>query len=176
MMQSSCTLRAGAPAAAAHAPRPHARVGGLQHKAEMISCDVFIASWPAAMCPSQELVSGDREPITPFICRLPALAARGVSCVLVIGGSGQYFDVAGGRARRALRSPAPVCEPYCWQLPLTSFVVPVGAQGVLAFSPLAACAPVPEASSQWFLLGLLATSSDPVQTLSYAWTPTCLPT
>ncbi|KAL4432541.1 hypothetical protein ABPG77_000478 [Micractinium sp. CCAP 211/92] len=42
----------------------------------------------------QELVSGDKEPITPFICRLPALAARGVSCVLVIGGSGQYFDVA----------------------------------------------------------------------------------
>jgi predicted ABC-class ATPase len=43
----------------------------------------------------QELVSGAREPITPFIVKLPALAAqRGVSCVLVIGGSGQYFDVA----------------------------------------------------------------------------------
>ena len=40
-------------------------------------------------------MSGDREPITPFITKLPALAARGVSCLLVIGGSGQYFDVAG---------------------------------------------------------------------------------
>jgi len=47
-------------------------------------------------CGVQELVSGDREPITPFITKLPALAARGVSCILVIGGSGQYFDVAGG--------------------------------------------------------------------------------
>ncbi|EFN55713.1 hypothetical protein CHLNCDRAFT_7254, partial [Chlorella variabilis] len=41
-----------------------------------------------------ELVSGEREPITPFIVKLPALAARAVSCILVIGGSGQYFDVA----------------------------------------------------------------------------------
>ncbi|KAI3425930.1 hypothetical protein D9Q98_007902 [Chlorella vulgaris] len=41
-----------------------------------------------------ELVSGNREPITPFICKLPPLAALGVSCILVIGGSGQYFDVA----------------------------------------------------------------------------------
>jgi hypothetical protein len=40
-------------------------------------------------------VSVEREPITPFISRLPALAARGVSCILVIGGTGQYFDVAG---------------------------------------------------------------------------------
>lgn len=41
-------------------------------------------------------MSGAREPITPFIVKLPALAAQhGVSCVLVIGGSGQYFDVAG---------------------------------------------------------------------------------
>lgn len=46
--------------------------------------------------PQQELVSGPREPITPFITKLPALAAMGVSCVLVIGGSGQYFSVAGG--------------------------------------------------------------------------------
>lgn len=54
------------------------------------------SSAPFTLQPPQELVSGDREPITPFICKLPPLAARGVSCVLVIGGSGQYFDVAGG--------------------------------------------------------------------------------
>ena len=54
-----------------------------------------------------ELVSGEREPITPFIVKLPALAARAVSCILVIGGSGQYFDVAGGWrvARRG----------WCWR-------------------------------------------------------------
>lgn len=55
----------------------------------------------------QELVCGAREPITPFIVKLPALAAqRGVSCVLVIGGSGQYFDVAGEAGGR-LRGRAP---------------------------------------------------------------------
>ncbi|GAB4823091.1 hypothetical protein N2152v2_010137 [Parachlorella kessleri] len=43
----------------------------------------------------QELVSRDKEPITPFISKIRALAGRGVSCVLVIGGSGEYFDVAG---------------------------------------------------------------------------------
>ena len=43
----------------------------------------------------QELVPSDREPITPFVDRVQALYARaGVSCVLVIGGSGDYLDVA----------------------------------------------------------------------------------
>ena len=43
----------------------------------------------------QELVSGEDEPITPFIDKVQALSIdRGVSSVLVIGGSGDYFDVA----------------------------------------------------------------------------------
>ncbi|MFP4618345.1 MAG: ABC-ATPase domain-containing protein [Spirochaetaceae bacterium] len=43
----------------------------------------------------QELVAKDREPITPFIDKVRQLYAdRGVSTVLVIGGSGDYFDVA----------------------------------------------------------------------------------
>ncbi len=43
----------------------------------------------------QELVAKDREPITPFIDKVRQLHAdRGVSTVLVIGGSGDYFDVA----------------------------------------------------------------------------------
>ena len=42
----------------------------------------------------QALVSKDREPITPFISKIRALAARGVSTVLVIGGCGDFFDVA----------------------------------------------------------------------------------
>jgi len=43
----------------------------------------------------QALVSADREPIRPFITRVRSLwSERGVSTVLVVGGSGDYFDVA----------------------------------------------------------------------------------
>ncbi len=43
----------------------------------------------------QELVSKDREPITPFIDKVKQLFdEKGISTVLVIGGSGDYFDVA----------------------------------------------------------------------------------
>jgi predicted ABC-class ATPase len=43
----------------------------------------------------QELVSKEREPITPFIDKISQLSNDlGVSTVLVIGGSGDYFDVA----------------------------------------------------------------------------------
>ncbi len=43
----------------------------------------------------QLLVAADKEPITPFIDRVKQLyRQRGVSAVLVVGGSGDYFDVA----------------------------------------------------------------------------------
>jgi predicted ABC-class ATPase len=43
----------------------------------------------------QELVSKDKEPITPFIDKVRQLYLdHGVSTVLAIGGSGEYFDVA----------------------------------------------------------------------------------
>jgi predicted ABC-class ATPase len=43
----------------------------------------------------QELVSKEKEPITPFIDKIQQLyKERGVSTILVIGGSGDYFDVA----------------------------------------------------------------------------------
>jgi predicted ABC-class ATPase len=43
----------------------------------------------------QELVSKDKEPITPFIDRVKQLYQdQGVSTVLVMGGSGDYFEVA----------------------------------------------------------------------------------
>jgi predicted ABC-class ATPase len=43
----------------------------------------------------QELVSKEKEPITPFIDKVKQLyQERGVSTVLVMGGSGDYFDVA----------------------------------------------------------------------------------
>jgi predicted ABC-class ATPase len=42
----------------------------------------------------QALVSDDKEPITPFIHRVRELyETHGVSSVLIIGGSGDYFDV-----------------------------------------------------------------------------------
>ena len=43
----------------------------------------------------QELVSKQREPITPFVDKVQLLYRdRGISTILVIGGSGDYFDVA----------------------------------------------------------------------------------
>ncbi len=43
----------------------------------------------------QELVSKDKEPITPFIDKVRQLYLdHGVSTILAIGGSGEYFDVA----------------------------------------------------------------------------------
>ena len=43
----------------------------------------------------QALIAKEKEPITPFIDRVQQLhAEHGVSTILVIGGSGDYFDVA----------------------------------------------------------------------------------
>ncbi|MEE8397446.1 MAG: ABC-ATPase domain-containing protein [Desulfobacterales bacterium] len=43
----------------------------------------------------QQLVSKDKEPITPFVDKVKQLyAEKGVSTVLVMGGSGDYFNVA----------------------------------------------------------------------------------
>lgn len=42
----------------------------------------------------QALVSGDKEPITPLTHRVRALAAAGVSVVLVMGGCGDYLEAA----------------------------------------------------------------------------------
>ncbi|KAK9833829.1 hypothetical protein WJX74_007063 [Apatococcus lobatus] len=43
----------------------------------------------------QALVAKEKEPITPFLSKIKALADLKVSCILVIGGSGDYFSVAG---------------------------------------------------------------------------------
>ncbi|HEX6939251.1 MAG TPA: ABC-ATPase domain-containing protein [Longimicrobiales bacterium] len=42
----------------------------------------------------QALIPDALEPITPLIDRVRPLAARGVSTLMVVGGSGDYFDVA----------------------------------------------------------------------------------
>lgn len=43
----------------------------------------------------QELISKDKEPITPLLDRVKELYSQfGVSSILVLGGSGDYFDVA----------------------------------------------------------------------------------
>ena len=42
----------------------------------------------------QALVEKSGEPITPFLDRVPQLNQRGISTILVLGGCGDYFDVA----------------------------------------------------------------------------------
>lgn len=42
----------------------------------------------------QELVAKEKEPITPFIDRIQQLKDMGISTIIVVGGSGDYFDVA----------------------------------------------------------------------------------
>jgi predicted ABC-class ATPase len=42
----------------------------------------------------QALIAKEKEPITPLIDQIQSLSNRGVSTILVIGGSGDYFDVA----------------------------------------------------------------------------------
>lgn len=42
----------------------------------------------------QALVKKENEPITPFISKIRSLLARGVSSILVMGGSGDYFGVS----------------------------------------------------------------------------------
>jgi len=41
-----------------------------------------------------KLVACDREPITPFVRVVSSLKEQGVSTVLVVGGTGDFFDVA----------------------------------------------------------------------------------
>ena len=41
----------------------------------------------------QEPVSADKEPIQPYINKIRALAAKGVSSILVMGSSGCVFPV-----------------------------------------------------------------------------------
>lgn len=42
----------------------------------------------------QQLIPKEREPITPLIEQIRPLATAGVSSILVVGGNGDYFDVA----------------------------------------------------------------------------------
>lgn len=59
----------------------------------------------------QRLVPRDREPITPFIDRVRDLFDETrVSCVLVIGGSGDYLDVADRVVRMVDYAPEDVTE------------------------------------------------------------------
>ena len=60
---------------------------------ELVPSDSLTVS-PLVYSAAQALVAKDKEPITPFIAKVRPLVDRGVSCILVIGGSGDYFDVA----------------------------------------------------------------------------------
>jgi len=62
----------------------------------------------------QELVSKDKEPITPFIDKVRQLYQdMGVSTILVMGGSGDYFDVAEHVICMVEYKPYDVTEPAC---------------------------------------------------------------
>ena len=59
----------------------------------------------------RRLVPGDREPITPFIDRVRQLwDERGVSSVLVVGGAGDYLDVADSVIQMDSYQPRDVTE------------------------------------------------------------------
>jgi predicted ABC-class ATPase len=59
----------------------------------------------------QRLIAGDQEPITPFIDKVRQLHTdRGVSTVLVMGGSGDYFSVADHVIRMADYQPLDVTQ------------------------------------------------------------------
>ena len=59
----------------------------------------------------QELVSSEHEPITPLIDRIHELyQQRGVSTILVMGGSGDYFEVAHRVLKMQAYQPAEVSE------------------------------------------------------------------
>jgi predicted ABC-class ATPase len=59
----------------------------------------------------QRLVPKEGEPITPFVDRVRELYEdRGVSCVLVLGGSGDYLDVADTVLRMTDYAPWDVTE------------------------------------------------------------------
>ena len=42
----------------------------------------------------QKLIAPDKEPITPFSNKVRPLFAHQVATILIVGGSGDYFDVA----------------------------------------------------------------------------------
>ncbi|CAL8468571.1 g8111 [Coccomyxa elongata] len=56
----------------------------------------------------QALVKKENEPITPFISKIRPLLARGVSSILVMGGSGDYFGVSDTVLRMACYRAADV--------------------------------------------------------------------
>lgn len=58
----------------------------------------------------QRLVPAELEPITPYIDRVRALRDRGISTVMVVGGSGDYFEVADRVIMMELYRPRDVTE------------------------------------------------------------------
>jgi len=91
----------------------------------------------------QELIAKEKEPITPFIDRVQQLyRERGVSTILVIGGSGDYFDVADC----VLAMDSYVPRDVTAEAKAIAARQPEGRkwEGGDAFGPLAPRAPVPE--------------------------------
>jgi len=67
----------------------------LGARAMLIDEDTCATNFMIRDAPMVELVAPDKEPITPFIKRVkPLFEDQGVSTVMVIGGSGDFFPVA----------------------------------------------------------------------------------
>lgn len=67
----------------------------LSAKAILIDEDTAATNFMIRDHRMQELIAKDKEPITPFIDKVKSLYRdHGVSTILVIGGSGDYFDTA----------------------------------------------------------------------------------
>merc|ERR1712039_1030818 len=64
-------------------------------KAMLIDEDTCATNFMIRDAPMVELVAPEKEPITPFIKRVrPLFDDLGVSTVMVIGGSGDFFPIA----------------------------------------------------------------------------------
>jgi predicted ABC-class ATPase len=70
----------------------------------------------------RRLVPSDGEPITPYIDRVRQLAANGISSVLVVGGAGDYLDVAD----MVLRMDAFVARDVTAQAKALAIELPLG--------------------------------------------------
>ncbi|MDG5814308.1 ABC-ATPase domain-containing protein [Chitinispirillales bacterium ANBcel5] len=90
----------------------------------------------------QELVAKNREPITPFIDKVRQLYTQyGVSTILVIGGSGDYFDVADTVIRMDEYRPEDVTEQA--QQIARKYRLQRSAEGGESFGPINHRVPLP---------------------------------
>lgn len=87
----------------------------------------------------RQLVAADKEPITPFVDRIEGLSNAGVSTILVMGGSGDYLDVAD----TVLMMDHYECKDVTEQAQQVVASMPRARNDVPAWQPVAARVPQP---------------------------------